>query len=143
MSASSRRCVLNKQIATLTYDDSRQLGVFFELAMGTPVLFACIAAYVVCRLRWKQVPRPALFCLLGFALITVSALGGALFSLVMENMNFRGSVNINLAQLWLRVFRNLIDAAGLVLLLIAVFTDRRRMIESNTLEATTSQSSDC
>jgi len=104
---------------------------FVELAMGLPTLLVCLAAYVVCRLRWKQTPRPALFCLLGFALIAMNALSGAAFWLAVENLGLRDSINVNLVQVWLRAFGDVINGAGLVLLLIAVFTERRRVMESS------------
>src|SRR6185437_11808049 len=99
-------------------------AIFSQLAAVFPTLLVCIAAFVFSFLRWKQAPRAALFCAIGFGLLTVNAIIGVFAFALILSRNLTSGSNLTAFQV-VSVLRLLINIAGLVFLLIAVFSDRQ------------------
>ncbi|HXE41481.1 MAG TPA: hypothetical protein VN516_00550 [Candidatus Baltobacteraceae bacterium] len=117
---------------------SHGFAIFSQLAAVFPTLLVCIAAFVFCFLRWKQAPRAALFCAIGFGLLTLNAIIGVFGYALVLNGNLGNHSNLVAFQV-LSVFRLLINIAALIFLLIAVFSDRQPKSVSSPFESSANQ----
>src|SRR5262249_21024443 len=95
-----------------------------QLLMNAPIILVSLVGAVVCLLRRQQAPTAALFGLIGFGLIGCSSLFGIIaYGLIFDAMRTdRESVATVLSGLG--IIRVLVTSAGLVFLLIAVFSGR-------------------
>ena len=116
----------------------RGFAIFSQLATVFPTLLVCGAAFVVSFLRWKQAPRAALFCAIGFGLLTLNAIINVVAYTLILNPNFRSGGGLVAFQV-ISLFRILINISGLVFLLIAIFSDRLPKTNSSPFDPTANQ----
>jgi hypothetical protein len=114
-------------------------AVLSQLAMNLPTLLVSIAAIVITLIRWQRAPKPALYSLLGFGLLTFNAIFGVIFYAVI--VGAAGSDRMNMASVMslVGIVRALLNAVGFVFLLIAIFTGREQKIEPSPFEPVVGQ----
>ena len=104
-----------------------------QVLFALPTILIAIAALVVCVLNWQKAPTAAMFCLIGFGLIGLNAIIGAFVTtLVVRN----GGSPARVGEFWLIInaARVLLNLAGFVFLLIAVFSGRQPVAKQNLFE---------
>jgi hypothetical protein len=107
-----------------------------QVAFALPTILIAIAALVVCVLNWQKAPTAAMFCLIGFGLIGLNSIIGAFItSLMVRNSGSPRTIG----EMWLIInaARMLLNLAGFVFLLVAVFSGRQPVAKQNLFEAET------
>jgi hypothetical protein len=88
-----------------------------------PIIFVAIAAVIVCVMNWQKAPTAAMFCLIGFGLISFnSILGPIVTTFMIRSGGSPGAMGQFLSVIG--IVRVIFSVAGYVFLLIAVFTGR-------------------
>jgi hypothetical protein len=107
--------------------------VWVQLAYALPIILIAIAALVVCVVNWQKAPTAAMFCLIGFGLIGLNSIIGAfLITLMVRSSGSTGTPGELLSII--NVARVILNLAGFVFLLIAVFSGRQSVAKQNLFE---------
>ena len=109
----------------MTSSSSSLTYLWPQLLYALPIIFVAIAAVVVCIMNWQKAPTAAMFCLIGFGLIGFNAvLGPVVTTFIIRSRS--GESPSTIGEFWsiISVLRIILSTAGLVFLLIAVFTGR-------------------
>lgn len=104
------------------------IGFLAQMMYSSPILIVVIVAMILALVRWRRHPRASLFFLIALGIFLVLNTVGTLFLFWLPDY-LRDGQGAPTAQmlLWipiLHVVRNLIGAAGWVLVAVAVFCDR-------------------
>jgi hypothetical protein len=121
------------QLKPMTQTNNSISIVWTQLAYVLPTVLVAIAALIVCVVNWQKAPTAAMFCLIGFGLIGLNSITGAfLTSLMIRSSGGPG----NVGEFWLIInaARVLLNLAGFIFLLIAVFSGRQPVAKKNLFE---------
>jgi hypothetical protein len=88
-----------------------------------PIIFVAIAAVIVCVMKWQKAPTAAMFCLIGFGLISFNSILGPIVTTFMIRSGGSASTMGQFLSI-IAIVRVIFSVAGYVFLLIAVFTGR-------------------
>jgi hypothetical protein len=109
-----------------------------QLLYALPIILVSIAAVIVCVMNWQKAPTAAMLCLIGFGLIGLNSIFGAIITaMLIHNAGTRSSLGAMLSIVG--AVRVIIGATGSVFLLIAVFHGRNREVRSNLFESPPAQ----
>jgi hypothetical protein len=96
-----------------------------NLASASPLLIVYIAGAVVAMMRRSQYPRVSMFVLIGCGILIVSTLSTvALFAIMPIFYDYIGYQAIGWIMTGTRIIESLVQAAGLALIIAAVFIER-------------------
>lgn len=104
-----------------------------QLAYILPTVLVSIAALVVCVVNWKKAPMAAVFCMIGFGLMGLNSIVGAFMTTWMVH---NGGGRAAATELWsvIAAARIILNMAGLVFVLVAVFSGRNLVAKQNLFE---------
>ncbi len=95
--------------------------MFPQLLYALPIILVSIAAVIVCVMNWQKAPTAAMLCLIGFGLIGLNSLFGAIITTILiHNAGTRSSLGAMLSIVG--AVRVIIGATGSVSLLIVKFS---------------------
>ena len=96
-----------------------------------PSLLVMLACLVIAIVRWKRHPRVSLLAGLAFAFLIFHGLGVSVIYIWLPRL-LRSSASSESSETfysWLALFTNFTFAIGLATLLMAIFIDRKRVLE--------------
>jgi hypothetical protein len=106
-----------------------------QLLYSVPIILVAIAALVACIMNWQKAPTASMFCLIGFGLIGFNSVFGAVMTTLMIRNG--GSTGM-LWEIWSLVAaaRVILNLAGYLFLLVAVFSGREGIVKPNLFQTT-------